>query len=930
MNLIPRHRLGAVCCALSFPAFFFIQFLISDASPIFPGLPVKSQIAAVTDTCAPVIECINGLAGELLPLEPNSDPDGDGDIDSGAFTVLAADFIESGVSNCGGALHYSVYRLHEIEFGQVVPQTSDPDNITFTCGDCGTVNVRIYAWDDQFNPEAIQPDGTLGGPNYSFCETYILIQDNYSSCDCGWGQTIYGVIKTTENEAVKDVSVQLSGNLNNEDLTNYQGIYEFYPISYPFGPNNSHTVTPSLNTNHKNGLSQFDAILIRRHILGMELLNSPYKRIAADVNNNQKITIADVIQIQRLILGVDTAFAHNTSWRFVRADYAFPVPTNPWFDVFPESKTFNTFWSDNDQDFIAIKIGDVNSSAATSLLIPGTETPYPRDLLPERTIQPFLQPAPEYGALIKSLTDTCAPSIQCLQGLTFEAEPTEPGGSGGDIIAILQGADLVADASSTCSNSLQFSVYRSDDVVSGNVVPGPNQDSVVLNCAQDCQGTIILRVYVWDDNFNPDAVQPDGTVGGPNYAWCETYVLITDAQFCDCSGSLITISGYVKTESGAGVNNVSVSLTGSASETTSTDASGYYEFNNLTPGGNYTISPEKDVFPLNGVSVADVILLSKHILGLQPLGSPYKMIAGDVNNDKKLTTIDLIHLRKLILAIDTAFVANTSWRFVWADYTFPVPTNPWFEPFIEGGGSDFEEDTQIDFVAIKIGDVNGSAETTPFAPETESPDPRGAAPKRIIQPYLQPVPEYGAEIGMAPDTIAPIVGVVATEEHEPLANVQAIWSNSEGDTLFAGPYGSPLFNSIDLDPDETYTVTPHLDYLDLNGVSPVDFILIFRHILGQQPLGSAYKRIAADLNGDNQITNLDLIQYRRLILGLDNELTNNTSWRFILSDYVFPDPTNPWFEVFPESKTFTGTSTVYWPDFIAIKVGDVNSSANVD
>jgi len=529
---------------------------------------------------------------------------------------------------------------------------------------------------------------------------------------------------------------------------------------------------------------------------------------------------------------------------------------------------------------------------------------------------------------IAAVTDTCAPVIECLQGLTFEAEPTEPGGSGGDIIAILQGADLVADANSTCSNSLQFSVYRSDDVVSGNVVPGPNQDSVILNCGQDCQGTIILRVYVWDDNFNPDAVQPDGTVGGPNYAWCETYVLITDAQFCDCSEIPITISGYIRTESGAGVNNVSVSLTGSASETTSTDANGYYEFNNLTLGGNYTISPEKDVFPLNGVSVADVILLSKHILGLQPLGSPYKMIAGDVNNDKKLTTIDLIHLRKLILAIDTAFVANTSWRFVWADYIFPVPTNPWFEAFIEGGGPDFEENTQIDFVAIKIGDVNGSAATTPFAPETESTDPRGAAPERTIQPYLHAAPEYGAEIGMMPDTSAPIVGVVQTEDYELVANVQVVLSNSAGDTVFIGAYGSNIFDTLAWDPAETYTFTPYLDTFAENGLSVWDLILIQRHILGIQPLGSPYKMIAADVNRDKQITNLDRIQIQQLIFGMGGTFPNNTSWRFIPSDYIFPNPINPWLEVFPESKTIAGSSTGYWPDFIAVKVGDVNGSAD--
>ena len=54
-------------------------------------------------------------------------------------------------------------------------------------------------------------------------------------------------------------------------------------------------------------------------------------------------------------------------------------------------------------------------------------------------------------------------------------------------------------------------------------------------------------------------------------------------------------------------------------------------------------------------------------------------------------------------------------------------------------------------------------------------------------------------------------------------------------------------------------------------------------------------------------------------------MANNDSWRFVASDYVFPDATNPWFEVFPETVNLATSNAT---DFIGIKIGDVNSSAS--
>ncbi|MBK8703184.1 MAG: hypothetical protein IPN33_05890 [Saprospiraceae bacterium] len=46
------------------------------------------------------------------------------------------------------------------------------------------------------------------------------------------------------------------------------------------------------------------------------------------------------------------------------ANYDFPVPTNPWWEVFPEQRVFDDLEPGVTlADFVAIKIGDINSSA---------------------------------------------------------------------------------------------------------------------------------------------------------------------------------------------------------------------------------------------------------------------------------------------------------------------------------------------------------------------------------------------------------------------------------------------------------------------------------------------------------------------------------------------------------------------------------------
>ncbi len=139
--------------------------------------------------------------------------------------------------------------------------------------------------------------------------------------------------------------------------------------------------------------------------------------------------------------------------------------------------------------------------------------------------------------------------------------------------------------------------------------------------------------------------------------------------------------------------------------------------------GPQTLTPTKDDNPLNGVTTYDLVLISKHLLGIESLNSPYRLIAADANISNSITTFDIVEFRKLILGIYQKLPGNTSWRFVPKSHTFPNPQNPFQAPFPEEANFTVPPDDQtIEFYGIKVGDVNQTVATRPVGdiPSTRS------------------------------------------------------------------------------------------------------------------------------------------------------------------------------------------------------------------
>lgn len=170
---------------------------------------------------------------------------------------------------------------------------------------------------------------------------------------------------------------------------------------------------------------------------------------------------------------------------------------------------------------------------------------------------------------------------------------------------------------------------------------------------------------------------------------------------------LFSLTGTLQTEDMEGIDSVTVSLIGDVTEELLADET--YGFS-IPFGTDCTIIPTKNINIRNGVTTFDVLTIQRHILNIDTLDSPYKIIAADINHSNNVSALDLVFMRKVILFIDDAFPDNTSWRFVDNDYVFPDPLDPFDDDFPEYADfSNLNENEIADFVGIKIGDVNGNA-----------------------------------------------------------------------------------------------------------------------------------------------------------------------------------------------------------------------------
>ncbi|RMF32320.1 MAG: HYR domain-containing protein, partial [Bacteroidetes bacterium] len=312
-----------------------------DPSGVYPAGEHLITFSA-TDGCGNVGQCTFRLT--VVDAEPPRPVCNNGvsvTIQQNGLVTITPDLLENGsTDNCSAP---------EDLILQVSPNT-------FDCTQLGNHTVTLTVTDQ--------------AGNSAFCQTTVVVQDNFGVCPPSTQTaTIAGRLDDAFGEPLHQMVVGLSGGINMAVHTDVDGTYDFQGL--PKGL--SYTVKPTYDKDPLNGVTTFDLVLIQRHILNIEPLDSPYKRIAADVNKSGSITTLDLVELRRLILGRISNFTNNQSWRFVPADYVFKNPDQAPAEDFPESLEFQGLDGNRwNQNFIGIKVGDVNGSAVTGEGVSGS------------------------------------------------------------------------------------------------------------------------------------------------------------------------------------------------------------------------------------------------------------------------------------------------------------------------------------------------------------------------------------------------------------------------------------------------------------------------------------------------------------------------------------------------------------------------------
>lgn len=305
------------------------------ADDLCGNVGVCSYLIVVKDGKRPTPYCLSSITTVVMPS-------------NGMVAIWANDFDFGSSDNCTpkNKLKFSFSR-DTSETSRVLTCNDIPNGKEFT------LPLQMWVTDEAGNQE--------------FCSVSMVLQDNTGNiCPDNNNPLINlaGTITTATGIPLKSTDVRLTtGNNKQTVVTNNLGQFELRNIKSDL----SYTLSAEKNDAIDNGLTTIDLLKIQRHILALSKFTSPYDLIASDFDSDGKITVADIVGIKRIVLGVETRMPNGqNTWKFINPNSLKSNDLSSMnYQEYYEIKAFSG--TQNQRDFIAIRMGDVDGSAQVNL-----------------------------------------------------------------------------------------------------------------------------------------------------------------------------------------------------------------------------------------------------------------------------------------------------------------------------------------------------------------------------------------------------------------------------------------------------------------------------------------------------------------------------------------------------------------------------------
>lgn len=277
------------------------------------GDSAQCKVDVIIKDCVKPTPVVVGLNGKTMP-------------NNCTLVIWATDWEKSSYDNCTPHEKLEICVIKGNDVNGIYPEIPDADlckvNATFDGNETGTQSVGIFIrdtsgnWDHAVTYVVIDGGDCDGDPNLENLNGNLGLLN--ASNKCGF----YLNYQTYPKDLVWP----------NSDTTIFYICDGFFNINAPFEKADSVAYTLDGSAAQNSPINTYDLVLIQKHLLNIKKFKSNWEYIAADANESNSITVADIIELRKAILKISFPtylkkkykFFHKFKYDSIKFNNSFP------------------------------------------------------------------------------------------------------------------------------------------------------------------------------------------------------------------------------------------------------------------------------------------------------------------------------------------------------------------------------------------------------------------------------------------------------------------------------------------------------------------------------------------------------------------------------------------------------------------------------